>query len=149
MLAESLEIFAPGLPRIAIVGSRIYKRTLRVREWVAAFPRPFVLISGGAAGVDTAAERAARERGLAVLSIVPDLGWTLEERDAQILAASQRVVVFWSEVRDEALATIKAARRTGKLWAVYGSTGQRLSPEALADALQYCADKKRRAARRR
>jgi predicted Rossmann fold nucleotide-binding protein DprA/Smf involved in DNA uptake len=50
--------------KIAIVGSRDYKRLDKVRAFVASLPKDTVIISGGAAGVDLEAERAADKLGL-------------------------------------------------------------------------------------
>ncbi len=48
--------------RIAIVGSRGLPRPDLIEAFVASLPAGTVVVSGGARGVDTVAEQAARER---------------------------------------------------------------------------------------
>lgn len=83
---------------IAVVGSRIYPRLDLVREYVRGLPRDAEVVSGGAVGVDSAAEGEARARGLAVRVFRPD--WSRgpsagHARNAEVVAAADRVVAFW------------------------------------------------------
>lgn len=50
--------------RVAIVGSRGYLRLRDVRRFVRELPEGTIVVSGGARGVDRAAEGAAKRRGL-------------------------------------------------------------------------------------
>jgi predicted Rossmann fold nucleotide-binding protein DprA/Smf involved in DNA uptake len=52
--------------KVAIIGSRDYAKLHLVQKMVEVLPPGCILISGGARGVDTIAEEAARSRGLAV-----------------------------------------------------------------------------------
>lgn len=55
------------IPRhVAVVGSRDFPKLQKVRDLVAKLRDDTILYSGGADGVDTAAEEAARARGLDV-----------------------------------------------------------------------------------
>lgn len=103
------------LERVAIVGSRAFCTTCadhnffrvpphtcrldEVRSYVASLPVGTTVISGGAKGVDQAAEGAANDRGLKVLIFRPD--WAMLgrragfDRNIKIVRSSQRVVAFW------------------------------------------------------
>ena len=64
--------------RVAIVGSRDYPDLGEVTAYVDSLPAMTVVVSGGARGVDQAAEKAARARGLTVVSYRPvkhDKAW--------------------------------------------------------------------------
>ncbi len=55
---------APTGERVAIVGSRNYTRLGEVHDYVSGLPQGTIIVSGGAIGVDEAAERAANACGL-------------------------------------------------------------------------------------
>lgn len=50
--------------RVAIVGSREFSSELLVRAYVRALPKTYMVVSGGARGVDSWAVDEARKRGL-------------------------------------------------------------------------------------
>jgi hypothetical protein len=85
--------------RMAIVGSRNWKDQGAIRKFLADLPSDTIIISGGAAGVDTMAEHFATERGLATEILKPD--WNKNGKSAGILrnydivAKSEYVVAFW------------------------------------------------------
>lgn len=54
--------------RVAIVGSRDYPALGEVTAYVESLPAGTVVVSGGTRGVDQTAEKAARARGLTVVS---------------------------------------------------------------------------------
>ena len=58
--------------KIAIVGSRDFPQLERIDAFVDSLSPGDVVVSGGARGVDSRAERRARARGLEVLSIPAD-----------------------------------------------------------------------------
>ena len=104
--------------KIAIVGSREYPRPQDVTDYVARLPADTVIVSGGARGVDSWAERAARARGLAV-EIFP-ANWTAYGkragyvRNAEIVKASDRVVAFWDGESRGTAHTMECAKHYGK-----------------------------------
>src|SRR3982074_202040 len=52
--------------RVAVVGSRRYSEPTRVSDYVNALPPRASIITGSASGVDAAATKAARAKGIAV-----------------------------------------------------------------------------------
>src|ERR1019366_3739515 len=85
--------------KIAIVGSRDYPHPEKVRALINNLPADTVVISGGARGVDTWAEQAARARGLEVI-IFPALWHAYGKRagfirNRQIVESADKVVAFW------------------------------------------------------
>lgn len=85
--------------RIAIVGSRDYPDFDAVRAYVRTLPAGTIVVSGGARGVDTAAEEEAKQRGLEVKVWPAD--WARYGRRAgylrnkEIEADSDRCAAFW------------------------------------------------------
>lgn len=64
-----------GTLAIAVVGSRRWRNLARVRAYVKKIAEKYpgaVVVSGGAVGADTAAERAALRHGLRVVSFRPE-----------------------------------------------------------------------------
>src|ERR1051325_7571780 len=59
-------VIGEALMRVAIVGSRHFAAPERVTEYVKALPSGASIITGSASGVDAAATKAARARGLGV-----------------------------------------------------------------------------------
>ncbi len=52
--------------KVAIVGSRHFSEPARVTEYVNSLPAKASIITGSASGVDAAATKAAREKGIPV-----------------------------------------------------------------------------------
>jgi predicted Rossmann fold nucleotide-binding protein DprA/Smf involved in DNA uptake len=104
--------------KIAIVGSREFPKLEMVAAFVDDLPAGTVVISGGARGVDTAAEMRARERGLEVMSFPAD--WDKYgksagyRRNKDIVAAADKVVCFHDGASRGALHSANLARGTGK-----------------------------------
>lgn len=115
--------------RIAIVGTRrsaftredSYRRA-RVEEFVRNLPLDAIVVSGGAVGVDSWAEQAARKRGLGVLVFcIPAKHMTRQEfmaaafgRSRRIIEHADRVVAFWDGQSGGTRYTIDYAREQGK-----------------------------------
>lgn len=103
--------------RVAIVGSREWSDLERVRSHVRGLPAGTIVVSGGARGVDTAAEQAARERGLEVRVHRPD--WARHGnaagviRNGEIVADCTRVVAFWDGRSRGTFDTLNRAHAAG------------------------------------
>jgi hypothetical protein len=126
-------------PRVGIVGSRDFPSPHLIAAYVASLPASAVVISGGAQGVDTWAEAAARERGLAIEVFHADwkrLGRKAGPiRNGQIVKASDRIVAFWNVESRGTLNTIVQAHRAGLPIEIFGSAGEAIPIEmALAAA---------------
>jgi hypothetical protein len=104
--------------RIAIIGSRGFSEPRKVTDYVASLPDAAVVVSGGARGVDTWAERAARARGLGV-EIHP-AEWEKYGKRAgfvrnyAIVKDADRVVAFWDGQSKGTAHSIRIAREMGK-----------------------------------
>jgi hypothetical protein len=104
--------------KVAIVGSRDYPDLEAVRQYVYTLPTNTTVVSGGAHGVDSAAEQAARERGLGVLIFPAEWDKYGKQagfrRNADIVNAADKVVAFWSQGSKGTAHTIRIAREAGK-----------------------------------
>ncbi len=107
------------MARVAIIGSRRYPDLERVEGYVEGLATDASLVTGSASGVDAAATRAARRRGLPVRVV----GASFEEsRDAAAGAArNQRLVdhcdvlvAFWDGVSEGTRRTVDRALDSGK-----------------------------------
>lgn len=109
--------------RVGIVGSREFPDLEMVREYVRALDKDDVVVSGGARGVDLAAEQAAKSAGMRVDIYVPD--WRKYGKRAAflrnrlIVENSDRVVAFWDGVSRGTLNSMDLARELGKPLHVY------------------------------
>lgn len=120
-------------PVVAIVGARNFPNLALVQAYVAMLPVGTKVISGGAAGVDSAAANAARKRGLEVVELLPLLDGCKEryeftkryyERNQAIVDAvaggrggnsgpAGRIIAFTDKDAGGTWDTIKRARRAG------------------------------------
>lgn len=109
--------------RVAIIGSCTWGRRWaeireRVRALVASLPPDAVVVSGGAMGVDMAAQLAAQKRGLVTDIHLPD--WARDGRAAgfirnkRIVANADRVVAIWNGESKGTMHTVEIARAAGK-----------------------------------
>lgn len=112
---------------IAIVGSRRYARPEDVAvavDYLCSHHPGWKLVSGGAAGVDTWAAEAARQRGIEVVEIRPD--WTAYGRSAgmirnrEIVARAEVVIAFWDGKSTGTQNSIQHAKALGKQLFVIG-----------------------------
>lgn len=103
--------------KIAIVGSRKYQDLEKVIDYVKNLPEGTVIVSGGASGVDTVAENAARARGLGVISIKPD--WKTYGkaagpiRNQEIVNQSDKLIAFWDGESRGTQSSIRFAQKKG------------------------------------
>jgi predicted Rossmann-fold nucleotide-binding protein len=83
-----------------------------------------IIVSGGARGVDSTAEKAAKENGLEVISFLPD--WDKNGKSAgflrniQIIEEADSVVAFWDGVSLGTLHLITEATKRNKPVRIYG-----------------------------
>ena len=121
--------------KIAVSGSRNYPHLSVVREAIEEYivnGTCDLLVHGGAKGVDTIADSAARSLGCPIEVIRPDYAAFPGRERAAPLARNTRIVeeadvalVFWDEESRGTADTIKKARAAEKplLW---GASGQRI-----------------------
>lgn len=113
--------------RVAIVGSRTYTKLTEVYSYIKCLPPDTIIVSGGARGVDTAAEHAARQFRLAVQVFLPD--WTTHGkkagfiRNAQIVNNSDKLVAFWDGESKGTLHSILLAQQKGIPVVIYDKKG--------------------------
>ena len=91
--------FLKNVAYVAIVGSRDYPipELLRVRKLVDMLNPGAMVVTGGAFGVDTTAERDARASGRGCTVVRPSVSGrqSLMDRNTVIVRASDAVVAFW------------------------------------------------------
>jgi predicted Rossmann fold nucleotide-binding protein DprA/Smf involved in DNA uptake len=108
--------------KIAVVGSRAHPNLLEVRRFVFSLPLGTIIVSGGAAGVDHEAEVSAYLKGFAVE--IFQANWKKHGKSAgllrnhDIVAAADRVVVFWDGKSRGAMHTAAIAKAAGKPYEV-------------------------------
>jgi hypothetical protein len=112
--------------RVAIIGSRDFPELWMVRQFVMWLPKDFVVVSGGAKGVDSRAVYTAKKRGMTYKEWLPDYetyGSKIapHKRNDQILDDSDVVVAFWTGNKQNSgtYSVIEKARQRGQLWNVF------------------------------
>ena len=115
--------------KIAVVGSRDFNRPDAVRQFVWEQDRTTVIVSGGAAGVDSVAVGEAQRLGMPYEVHLPD--WSRYGRRAgavrnqQIVDAAHEVVAFWDGQSRGTKITMDMARAAGKrlrVWSLESAT---------------------------
>lgn len=123
--------------RVAIVGSRRFPSPDAVNRFVANLPADSIVVSGGAPGVDSWAEEAARQHGLGIQIFAADwdgLGRKAGPiRNAQIIAHADELVAFWDGKSRGTLNTVVQAREAGRPVRVFDTAG---APVQIELALQ-------------
>jgi len=100
--------------RVAIVGSRRYSEPERVAEYVNSLPPRASIITGSASGVDAAATKAARAKGIPV-QVLPasfdELADTSKSaaRNQRLVDACDVLVAFWDGASKGTRATVDRA----------------------------------------
>jgi len=105
--------------RVAIVGSRRFSEPARVAEYVKSLPARASIITGSASGVDAAATRAARAKGIPV-QVLPASFDELADptksaaRNQRLVDACDVLVAFWDGASKGTRATVDRALDSGK-----------------------------------
>jgi len=105
--------------KVGIVGSRHFKSPDRVTDYVRSLPKNASIITGSASGVDAAATKAARERGIAVQVMAASFEELADAsraaaRNQRLVNACDVVVAFWDGSSEGTRATVERALDTGK-----------------------------------
>lgn len=110
--------------RVAIVGSRHYSEPSRVADYVKSLPPRASVITGSASGVDAAATKAAREKGIPI-QVIPASFDELADasksaaRNQRLVDACDVLVAFWDGSSKGTRATVERALDSGKEVHVY------------------------------
>jgi predicted Rossmann fold nucleotide-binding protein DprA/Smf involved in DNA uptake len=105
--------------RVAIVGSRRFSEPQRVAEYVNSLPPRASIITGSASGVDAAATKAARAKGIPI-QVLPASFDELNDaskstaRNQRLVDACDVLVAFWDGVSKGTRATVDRALDGGK-----------------------------------
>ena len=105
--------------KVAIVGSRHFSDPARVADYVQSLPPRASIITGSASGVDAAATRAARDRGIAV-QVIPASFEELADaskaaaRNQRLVDACDVLVAFWDGSSKGTRTTVERALDSGK-----------------------------------
>lgn len=109
--------------RVAIVGSRDYQRLEEVRQYVWECPRDWVIVSGGARGVDTTAVDEAKRLGMAYEVYLPDWGKRGRGagivRNREIVDRSDMLIAFWDGKSKGTESSIRMATERGMVVHVF------------------------------
>jgi hypothetical protein len=130
--------------KIAVSGSRNYPHPSVVRDAVADYivnGNCGTVVHGGAKGVDTIADSAARSLGCPTEVIRPNYAAFPGRERAAPLARNTRIIeeadvvlVFWDEESRGTADTIKKARAAAKPLLLWGASGKRISSQGGAEA---------------
>ncbi|MGH7765759.1 MAG: SLOG family protein [Candidatus Dormibacteraceae bacterium] len=100
--------------RVAIVGSRRFADTVRVTDYVNSLPPRASIITGSASGVDAAATKAARSKGIAI-QVLPASFEEISDasksaaRNQKLIDACDVLVAFWDGSSQGTRATVERA----------------------------------------
>ena len=105
--------------RVGIVGSRHFSEPDRVTEYVNGLPPRASIITGSASGVDAAATKAARARGLGVQVMPASFDEMADAsrsaaRNQRLVDACDVLVAFWDGTSKGTRTTVERALDSGK-----------------------------------
>lgn len=113
------------------MGSRNYPNLQIVKNYlIKQFSFDDILVSGGAQGVDKAAEEEANKLGFSTIIFLPD--WQTHGkaagfiRNGLIVEAADVIVCFWSGNSRGCIDTVRKAKKANKSYEIYGPNGERL-----------------------
>ena len=105
--------------KVGIVGSRHFGQPVRVAEYVKSLPPRASVITGSASGVDAAATKAAREKGIPV-QVIPASFEEMADaskaaaRNQRLVDACDVLVAFWDGSSKGTRNTVERALDSGK-----------------------------------
>ena len=105
--------------RVAIVGSRRFPDVSQVEGYVESLPPGTRIVTGSASGVDAAATRAARRRGLGVQVVGASFeeardGAAAAQRNQRLVDACDVLVAFWDGASAGTRSTVERALDSGR-----------------------------------
>ena len=105
--------------RVAIVGSRRFPEPDRVNDYVNTLPAGSSIITGSASGVDAAATKAARAKGIPIQVMPASFDEAADAsksvaRNQRLIDASDVLVAFWDGSSKGTRATVERALDAGK-----------------------------------
>jgi predicted Rossmann fold nucleotide-binding protein DprA/Smf involved in DNA uptake len=105
--------------RVAIVGSRRFSDPKRVIEYVKSLPPRASIITGSASGVDAAATKAARAKGVPIQVLHASFDELADAsksaaRNQKLVDACDVLVAFWDGASKGTRATVDRALDSGK-----------------------------------
>ena len=91
------------MKKIAIVGSRGWSDVDRITKYIRSVGRDVQIVSGGARGADSIAEKIARHEGLPIKIFLPNTAeWgariALLMRNSEIVAYCDELIAFWDGI---------------------------------------------------
>lgn len=105
--------------KVAVVGSRTFTDYNLLRQTLdTLYPQVSLIVSGGAKGADSLAERYAKEEGISTLIFKPD--WKTHGkaagfiRNKDIVEAADLVVAFWDGLSKGTKNSMEHAEKMGK-----------------------------------
>jgi|SRR5215831_5181455 len=113
--------------RVAIVGSRHFADPERVTDYVKSLPAGWSIITGSASGVDAAATKAARARGLPVQVMPASFDEMADPsrsaaRNQRLVDSCDVLVAFWDGSSKGTRTTVERALDAGKEVHVFVAT---------------------------
>ena len=105
--------------RVAIVGSRHFPELERVVEYIRSLPARASIITGSASGVDAAATKAARDKGIPIQVIPASFEEVADAsksaaRNQRLVDACDVLVAFWDGSSKGTRTTVERALDSGK-----------------------------------
>jgi predicted Rossmann fold nucleotide-binding protein DprA/Smf involved in DNA uptake len=119
--------------KVAIVGSRHFSEPDRVGDYVNALPHGSSIVTGSASGVDAAATKAARAKGISVQVIPASFDELADSkksaaRNQRLIDACDVLVAFWDGTSKGTRNTVERALDSGKEVHVFISRGDSRIP---------------------
>ena len=105
--------------KVAIVGSRHFSEPDRVSDYVGSLPHGASIITGSASGVDAAATKTARAKGIPVQVIPASFDEMADPKKAaarnqRLIDACDVLVAFWDGASEGTRNTVERALDSGK-----------------------------------